>query len=66
MSEHEVLTDEEFAAEMKVFAADGTPNVRLVHELCRRGVVRAFKVGRDWRITRGAAEEFKANRGSAA
>lgn len=58
-ADHEVLTDEEFAAEVKA-------KLRLVQELCRRGEVRAFKVGRDWRITRAAAEEFKAHQGTAA
>lgn len=50
---HEVLTDQELADEVKV-------SKETIQRLCRRKVIRAFKAGDLWRITREAAEEWKA------
>lgn len=52
MSDYEVLTDEEFAREIRT-------TQRAVQEMCRKKQVRAFKAAGHWRITREAAEEFK-------
>ena len=51
MTNYEVLTDTELAAEWKV------PK-RAIQNLCRSNALLAFKIGDQWRITRSAAVAY--------
>lgn len=48
----EILTPAEAAKELSVSAAHIT-------NLCQRGAIRAFRVGRLWRISRSELEKYK-------